>query len=132
MMRIFIKHILLLTLMVLIAGCAGQGGTSARSEPETLDQRLASLGYQGRTEVKDIKNYQLNGWNVVNNQAIVIKSSPKRHYLLTFARRCQDLTSAETLRIDSSANVVTRFDKVVVRSTGMNNHCPIEGIFELH
>ena len=129
-MRNLIGNISLLTLIFLIAGCAGQG--EKRPQSETLDQRLASMGYEGRTEIKSIKNYQLNGWNVVNNQAIVIKSSPKRHYLLTFARRCQNLTTAETLRIDSSANVVTRFDKIVVRSTGMNNNCPIEGTYELY
>jgi len=121
--------VLLVMSVSLIAACTGQGRTSAQSE--TLEQRLAVMGYIGRTEVKSINNYKLNGWNVVNKQAIVIKSSPKQHYLLTFARRCQDLSTTEALRIDSSTNVVTRFDKIVVGPSGMHNHCPIDRIYEL-
>lgn len=114
--------------VALLAACAGQS-----SKPElSLDEQLQERGYSGKEEIDRISNYRLNGWNLLNQQAIIIRSSPRNHYLITLSRRCQELNSAITIGIDSDAGGVSRFNKLIVRSAPhMTRDCQIDSIYKL-
>lgn len=123
------SHILsTMILTIAVMACANQS-----SKPElSLDQQLEALGYTNKTQTERINNYRLNGWRYVNDSALIINSSPKRHYLITLSQKCWELASAVRIAVDSDAEAVSRFNKVIV-TDGVRNTvtCQIDNIYTL-
>ena len=68
------------------------------------------------TEVKSINNYQLSGWESIDQQSFFINTSPSKYYLLVLRRKDPSLKFREGLAISSTAGSVTaRFDTVSTR-----------------
>jgi hypothetical protein len=114
-------------LTALLVGCAGT------PEAADIDALLAERGYTTGEEVRDIKQYRINGWQSLDDRHVIIETGPASRYLLTLMTRCDNLRTAETIGFSTTTGNLTTFDKLVVRGTsGIVRDCPITTIQELH
>jgi hypothetical protein len=102
------------TVLTLLTACA-----STTSKPLNPEQLALSKGYLLGNPVKDIRNYTLNGWNYVNDRAIIIDSSVNKRYLVTLRDRCHELSSRESIGTTATAGSMRAgLDAVLVRRDG--------------
>ncbi len=98
---------------------------------ENLDQRLSEMGYESRKSVTRISNYRIHGWRHVTDRAAMISTSPKKHYLITFAITCPELRTANAIAVKTGLSTLTRHDQIIVRSSPGVRRCQIDDLFEL-
>ena len=120
----------------LISAC-----TTTDLRPATPPEQLAeSKGYTLGASVDYIQNYKLDGWNYLNAQAIIMRSSPSERYLITLRDYCPELSSTEAIASTSTNNSMrARFDAIIVRFnnsgslTSMSNtrKCYIDKIYKM-
>lgn len=114
--------------------CAGAlAGTEPEAEAEkvSLDDQLLGLGYGERKKTLRIANFRTQNWRYVNDQALVISTSPRKNFLVTFASRCAETKSARAIGIDANGTTLTRHDKILVRNSAGTRRCQIQGLFKL-
>ncbi len=107
---------------VFLAACA--------SEPQITGDPNKYL-FSDLEEVDSIQNWKLDGWNVVDNQSVIVYTSPATSYLLILMRPDHNLNFAEALLISSTAGrVMARFDTVTTARDRVLK-TPIERIYKL-
>jgi hypothetical protein len=84
----------------LLAGCA--------SGP-----KLNYVEYAGEP-VKSFYMNDLDGWNAISRDQLVVWSGFNKAYLLKIAGYCPDLQFANAIAITSTGNTVDKFEKVLV------------------
>ncbi len=95
-------------------------------------QRLEKSGYRITDETAEILNYQLNGWNALDDRHLTINTSPGKRYLITLRSPCRELRNNEVIAFSNTVNRLTRFDKAIVRGAGgITENCFIESIHVL-
>jgi hypothetical protein len=96
------KKSLFVTALVagLLAGCA--------SGP-----KLNYVEYAGEP-VKSFYMNDLDGWNAISRDQLVVWSGFNKAYLLKIAGYCPDLQFANAIAITSTGNTVDKFEKVLV------------------
>ena len=129
------------TLFLICCAVILQACTASPSKPPTPAAQLASSkGYQLGEPVKKIMNYQLDGWNYINSQALIIRSTPSRDYLVTLRDRCHELSSREVIGTTATGSAMQAgFDAIVVTLAGANRSlrksdtrkCYIDNIYAL-
>ena len=123
------RAVYLFLFTLLLAACAGTA--TERPNPGEL---AVKHGYQLEKEVKEIRQYRINGWNYVSDRALIINGGPSRKYLLILNRRCPYLRSEEIIGYSTTAtSVLARFDAVIVKdsASGITEKCHIDRIFEV-
>ncbi|WP_339673612.1 DUF6491 family protein [Dasania marina] len=98
------------------------------------EQAAAKRGYAIVKAVKQVQDYRLSGWSYIDQQNLVMYSSPKRHYLLTLKQRCHDLRSIDNIALDTRTGVLMAgLDaiKILPRHGVVLQPCYIEGIYLL-
>lgn len=113
--------------LVLVTGCA----QSARKS-ENWQATLARQGYEVAETVDEIRDYRINGWNRLDDQRVIFDAGPSRDFLITLTRPCRNLRSAEIIGFTSTGTSVTNLDKLVARSNGFTDNCPIRSIQRLN
>jgi len=127
MIKMRVYAITLLTLFVF--GC-----TTIEISRPTPEELATEQGYRLGPEVKDIRNYELDGWNYVSSRALIIPARPSKHYLVTFRTDCSELSLTEVIGFTSTNSfVLSNFDAVIVRDRrrGIDNRCYIDKIYEI-
>lgn len=105
--------------------------THAENE-KSLATRLGELGYTQGEKVDRVQHYDVNSWNYIDDQHIVIYAGPSRRFLVTTMINCHDLRSAENIGFTTTTSSLTTFDKLIVRGAGgMKQNCPITEIHKL-
>lgn len=113
------------TLTLLLAACAGQPQT-----PLTLEQRLAALALQQGPEVHSISRFMISDWQYLDERHIIISTSPRSHYLISFAFVCTELNFASAIHFTTTGESLTVMDKIYTRDTRPLD-CPIRSIHRL-
>jgi hypothetical protein len=113
-----------------LGACASSPAPDAK-KPKTLDELLADRGYKLGSDTDRIVNWNIDGWNYVDDGHVVFTAGPSRDYLVTVDTPCSGLRQANTIGFTSTINTVTKFDKLVVRNTGFTDQCPIRELHEL-
>ena len=135
-MKIFSLPLKTIILSVLALACAPilvACATTDRDEP-TAAELAAEKGYALGEEVREIRDYEIHGWQYVSRRALIIPAGPGRHYLITLNRVCSELGTTEVIGFDTSAtNTVTRFDfvRVPLRNSNVDDRCGIERIYKI-
>lgn len=109
---------------VLLGACAQQPTTPEK----TIAEVMADRGYAIGEPVQEIRNYQINGWNSVDDKHLIVNSGPSKDYLISLKVYCVGLTSTEDVQFTTTAGTLTRLDKVVVNEMAVPSHCPIDKI----
>ncbi|MEJ2419062.1 MAG: DUF6491 family protein [Exilibacterium sp.] len=67
--------------------------------------------------VKRFSNWSIDGWSAVDQQSLIVRTSPSTAYLLVLSRRLHDLRFSEAIAISSTGNLVyAKFDTVTVKN----------------
>ncbi len=118
----------LLTLLMLMLSVL----VSCASEPFVLDNRYVFPQFE---KVDRLTTFNMNSWQVIDSQSLIVKTSPSTHYLLILQRRIHDLHFAEQIGITSTGSTInTRFDcvKVKIPSCGPDPfQIPIHSMYKL-
>jgi len=111
---------------------AASAGNVLAADEAPLQERLTKLGYAQGEAVEKVQNYRVDGWNYLDDKHIMIYAGPSTRYLISTMTSCSDLSSAERIGFSSTANSLTKFDKIVVRGVGgIIRNCPIDAIYRL-
>jgi uncharacterized protein DUF6491 len=105
----------------LASACATTGGGLERS---TGDKAYARYAPYLEEPVDSFTMLTHDSWEPLNRNQLVLYTTFNNAYLLTVAGPCQELPFAQTVRVTTTANTVSKFEKVIVRG----NRCPIEQI----
>jgi hypothetical protein len=101
----------------------------AADNGKTLSEKLEKQKYQQGEAIEYINDYELDGWNYIDNTHIVIHTGPSQDYLISVMGNCRDLSTAENIAFTTTTNKLTKFDKLMVRGAGgIVQHCPITQI----
>ncbi|ARN74324.1 DUF6491 family protein [Oceanicoccus sagamiensis] len=95
---------LVLILSLVLIGCAS-----------SIDNQEAMARYQfpELESVSSINNWKLDGWEVIDQQSLIIQTGPSQFYLFVLSRRHSQLRFAESILVTSTAGrVKVNFDTV--------------------
>ncbi len=70
------RHIIIVSIIItslMLMGCIQSTDTREKVD---LDLRLAKLGFSDIKSIQSISKFQLHGWQYVNDQHLIIHSSP--------------------------------------------------------
>lgn len=113
---------------LMLGGCA-----AAKPAIVPTAEDVATLhNYQLGDEVKQIDNYELNGWNYLSDRALLLPARPGSYYLLMLDRSCPELRHSEAIGFTSTVGRLrSKFDAVVVRSRpeSIERKCYIEAMY---
>ncbi|NKF21320.1 DUF6491 family protein [Solimonas marina] len=124
-----ISTALLLTLAA--AGCATQPADGGKPK-KTLDQELAERGFQLGDEVDGIMQWEVDGWNRIDDEHVVFNAGPSRNYMVTVMTPCQGLEYAMRIGFTSTNSQLSKFDKLIVHDNGFTDRCPITKLNKLN
>lgn len=106
---------LAIALAVLLGACATP---NEGPKPLGLDQQLSELDYVMGPPIDRIRNYQLSGWNYVDNYHFIMRAGVRDHYLITLRSYCPDLSTATSIGFTTTVGSLSTADAVLVRGPG--------------
>jgi len=112
-----LRVILTAAVLVLLAGCAGV----PRRGDASLDRYQPYAG----APVEQFHFYELDSWQAVAPDRVVIWTDPFTAYLVRVRTPCTELAFTERLGVTSTVNTVSRLESIV---PSRHNRCPIEEI----
>lgn len=121
-MKNYRQIFVILASLFLISACAG---TSVKSfEKYNLDNQLEPAS--------EILRYNLMGWETVDNQSLILQTSPSQYYLIVLTYPSDQLMYAEHISISHTGDMVKPgYDKVTVYGSPMHDTYVIEKIYKL-
>jgi hypothetical protein len=121
-MKIYSKIMILLISLMLVSACAA--GTIQMPVRYALDDQLESVDRIYKNRIID--------WQYIDNQSLVINTSPGEYYLIVLTIPSYELRFREGISITSSGSYIrAKFDKVVVFDEAhFKNYYPIDKIYK--
>ena len=114
-----IKLLAAATVLAALTACAS---TTTSKQPLNPEELALSKGYLLGAPVNGIRNYRFNGWNYVNDKAIIIDSSVNKRYLVTLRNSCRELSSREYIGTTAiGGHMRAGLDAVLVRRDGFSH-----------
>jgi hypothetical protein len=114
----YTKIPLAVVLAVTLASCAS-GMERMRGEESSSKY----IDYAG-APVEQFASFRIDGWTPVSRNQLVLWTGINEAYLLKVWDSCQDLQFANRIAVTSTADTISRFDKVRVG----RDQCPISEI----
>ena len=102
------------------------------SEPATLDEQLANLGYRPGEEIDRLSQYRISSWTYIDRQHFLFSSGPSHAYLVSLKTPCSELSSVENLAFRTRTESLTPFDQIIVSTSAAPRYCAIENIQKLY
>jgi hypothetical protein len=120
-----------LTALLALAVAMPSGQAAAMSRPKTGDEKTAAAESQATPEKKEpfIWLNNINGWNSIDDEHIVVYGGPGQAALITLFGSCYDLSYAETIAVKAPLGYLDRggIGKVIFSSSGYGRReCPID------
>ena len=137
-MKTSITAVLMFTLAS-VAGCSqvtDNESWSARQERQ-INEALTTMGVVRGEVVNRVSNFTVNGYNAINDRALVITSGVHDHFLVTLMMPCTELNFAFTIGFDTgNRSYISSMDDVLVRPLHERGRfapvrCPINRIYRL-
>ncbi len=123
------KNILItLSIVGFLSGCA----TNAPSAEEKAAVYTKFLTTHKLESLKSIRSFRFHGWNSLDNEHLIITTSPSRAYLITLNGYCIDLKYAQHIGIKrtNDYSLDARFDSILVPGIS-KSRCFIDTIHEI-
>lgn len=106
----------------LLVACANEP-----SQNEDLNKYV----FDNLQEVKKVNNWRIDGWNVIDNQSLIIHTSPTTSYLLILSRPDHNIKFSEAVLVSSTAGSVQSGFDTVSTPRGGTMKTPIKRIYKL-
>lgn len=118
---------LIVSLLVLLSGCATNAMTRAEREQAynqyIIDEQLES--------VESIQAFRFSGWNELSDKHLIINTGVNRPYLITLRHTCVDLDFAQGIKINNTGSRLRAdFDSISVPGN-FSQRCFIDKIYKL-
>ena len=121
-MRILKNNFIILTALILISGCAA--GTIKIPEKYALEGQLEQVNSFYRQRIID--------WERVDNQSLIIETSPGTYYLLVLKIPSQELVFRNRIILSSTGSMIRAgLDDLIIYTARMKVSYPIERIFKI-
>ena len=121
-MRILKNNFIILTALILISGCAA--GTIKIPEKYALEGQLEQVNSFYRQRIID--------WERVDNQSLIIETSPGTYYLLVLKIPSQELVFRNRIILSSTGSMIRAgLDDLIIYTAHMKVSYPIERIFKI-
>ncbi len=118
---------LIVTLLILLSGCA-TSGMSRQEREQAYDDFIVSEKLE---ELKRITTFRFNGWNDLSDRHLILHVGVNRFYLITLRNDCYDLDRALNIRFNNTGSTLhSKFDSITVLSDP-HMKCFIESIHEI-
>ena len=116
------RHLLLITAVLFLAGCATQIDTKKEKsiyESYIETQKLESLD--------KIRTFRFHGWRSLDNHYLIISTGLNNPYLIKLTNYCSDLRFAHRILVNSSGSTLTtKFDSIQVVDSSLPDRHPIK------
>lgn len=99
----------LLATTALAAGCAA-GGSVSRSD-QALEKYEPYIG----EPIRGFTAFRIDSWQSVDRNHLILWTGINDAWLITVGGSCPDLMFTDRIRVTSTGNQVSTFDKVMVR-----------------
>lgn len=99
----------LLATTALAAGCAA-GGSISRSD-QALEKYEPYIG----EPIRGFTAFRIDSWQSVDRNHLILWTGINDAWLITVGGSCPDLMFTDRIRVTSTGNQVSTFDKVMVR-----------------
>lgn len=104
------KKIMSVVLASLVtAGCAA--GTSVSRGEQAMDKYEPYLG----EPVRSFTAFRIDSWQSVDRDRLILWTGINDAWLITVSGFCSDLMFTDRIRVTSTGNQVSTFDKIIVR-----------------
>jgi hypothetical protein len=121
-MRTYKNALFVLTTLILISGCAG--GNIQVPEKYALGGQLE--------QVHSIYRQRIMDWEKVDNQSLIIQTSPGTYYLLVLKIPSHELVFRNSIRFSSTGSMIRAgLDDLIIYSAHMRVSYPIDRIFKI-
>ena len=125
--------------LVFLTACATTGPAAPTSAPKADPhaQRLAdSLAKQklavSEQKVDQIWQYRIDGYQVVDDRAVIMTNGASEKYLVELSFPCTGLSTSWNIGFTTTTSNLTRFDKLIVPGAfGQPGGCTIDSIMKL-
>lgn len=124
-MNMMVMRCLQMILLVSLVACS----VTDTRETKTPEVLAHNAGYKIVEPVKGVRNYRVDGWRYLSDQALMIDSGVQQRYLITLLQYCSGLRSSNVIATTSTTGELTKFDSVIVGRGQMR--CPIKAIYKL-
>jgi hypothetical protein len=125
-----VKSLFGTALAVVLAACAGTG--EAPGSQKSVEEILAGKNLRVVGELDKLVNFNINSWQYVDRQNVVLRDGVKKYYLVELKNPCREMEFAQRIGFTSFGKVVNKFDFIVVTETpGRVVRCMIETFYEL-
>lgn len=109
--------------LLMLSACAG-GPINLAEKYKDLDNQLE--------QVSEIYRFKLMSWETVDNQSLILQTSPGSFYLILLRRPAHDLLFTETIAVSNTGDMVkSGYDRVTVFGTSQTEDYVIHKIFKL-
>lgn len=113
----------LFSALLMLSACA--------SEPIKLADKYTNLDSQ-LEQVSNISRFNLMSWETIDNQSLILQTSPDSFYLILLRRPAYDLMFTETIAVSNTGNLVKPgYDRVTVFGPMQREDYVIHKIFKL-
>ena len=123
------KRVLLIAVtMISLTGCSGRSNRLAQLESnrQIIDQFISAHQLVSKSS---ILSFRYHGWQLVDEQHLVIDSGPERYYLIRFRSICDDLRFTQGIIVkQQTSNLSAKFDRIRAVPEG-NIDCHIDQIY---
>ena len=119
---------LIVTLLVLLSGCATNGMSRIERE-QAYDDFIVEEKLE---PIKRITAFRYSGWtDLRSDQHLILNVSVNRYYLLKLRNSCFDLDNTLSIRVNNTgSSVQAKFDSISVAGDG-HQKCFIESIYKI-
>ena len=124
------KFLSVALLTAILAGCAGVG--EPKETGKTVEQVLAEKNLRIAEEVDNLVNFNIRGWQYVNEQNVILEDGPSKRYLVELTSPCPELRWAQRIAFTQFGRVVSRNEKILVNDGGGHiRHCLMKAFYRL-
>jgi hypothetical protein len=118
-----LKNVFFLMILMMISGCAA--GTIQMPGKYALEGQL--------DQVKTIYKYTITEWEKVDNQSLIIETSPGDYYLLVLKIPSRELVFQNRIGLSSTGSMVRAGldDLIIYNDAHMRSTYPIDRIFRI-
>lgn len=110
--------------LLLLFGLSGCASTTPSIQPDYEFEELE--------KVKSVRNHNVDGWAPINDQALIMSTSPRTSYLVILVRPDHNLVFSHRLGVTSKGgDIMAKFDEVYAMNSGIKVGIPIKAIYKL-
>lgn len=103
------------------------------SGPATAEKVKPNYEFEQQFEkVKSVRSDNVNSWVAINDQVLIMTSSPRVSYLVVLSRPDHDIAFSHNISVtDRGGRIMAKFDQVYAMNSSIKIGVPIKAMYKL-